>query len=208
MSPAFASTRSASAGSSRRLSRHPGQDLKYRRACSALRRARPCRGRARDHAAHRHHGLGQVNDARGDDRSHQRDHEQAHRHDRGPDRVRAQRQALGRSTSAKWAWTRSLRARLAPCAATGPGRDSRGGDARRGDRPHSAIRCRDRPPCALHRAHGGRPGVDQPPARLLSTPPAQPGTLDDRRHDSRRHLPAARPRHHRAVAWRSARSCA
>ena len=50
--------------------------------------------RARDRAADRHDRVGQVDDARGDDRPHQRDPGRAHHHARGPDRVPALRQAL------------------------------------------------------------------------------------------------------------------
>ena len=70
---------------------------------------------ARDHPADRHDRLGQVLDARGDDRPDQLFARQAHRHDRGPDRVPAPGQALGRSTSARSART-PLRS-SAPCAA-------------------------------------------------------------------------------------------
>ena len=51
---------------------------------------------------------------------------------------------------------RLLRARAAPRAAPGPGRDPDRRDARRGDGPHRAQRGRDRPPRALHAAHGRR----------------------------------------------------
>ena len=69
--------------------RDPPQDLHDRGADAAAGRAGTGRGGARDRAAHGHHGLGQVDDAGGDDRPHERDDDQAHRHDRGPDRVRA-----------------------------------------------------------------------------------------------------------------------
>ena len=45
-------------------------------------------------AGHRPHRLGQVDDARGDHRPHQHDLRQAHRHHRGPGRVRAPEQAV------------------------------------------------------------------------------------------------------------------
>ena len=57
---------------------------------------RICDERSRPGAVHRHDRLGQVDDARGDDRLHQLDAQRAHRHDRGPDRVPAPRQALDR----------------------------------------------------------------------------------------------------------------
>ena len=70
---------------------------------------------ARDHPAHRHHRLGQVDHARGDDRPHEPDDAEAHRHDRGPDRVPAPRPQLRSSTSARSARTR--RPSSAPCGA-------------------------------------------------------------------------------------------
>ena len=73
---------------------------------------------ARAHPAHRHHRLGQVDDARGDDRPHQHELREAHRHDRGPGRVPPPRQARRSSTSARSARTppRSS-ARCAACCA-------------------------------------------------------------------------------------------
>ncbi len=96
------------------VSRDPAPDQHDRRALAAAGGARTGRGGARHRAAHRYHRLGQVDDAGGDDRPHEQHDEQAHRHDRGPDRVRARRQALGRSTSARSAWTRPRSS--APCA--------------------------------------------------------------------------------------------
>ncbi len=51
---------------------------------------------ARADPVHRHHRLGQVDDARRDDRLHQRPALRAHHHDRGPDRVPAPRQEVDR----------------------------------------------------------------------------------------------------------------
>ena len=55
-----------------------------------------CRGAARPHSLHRNDRLGQVDDARGDDRPHQRDSQRAHHDDRGPDRVPPPRQEVDR----------------------------------------------------------------------------------------------------------------
>ena len=60
-------------------------------------------------------GSGQVDDAGGDDRPHEQHDEQAHRDDRGPDRVRARRQALGDQPARSRAWTRPPSS--GPCAA-------------------------------------------------------------------------------------------
>ena len=78
-------------------------------------RHRARRGGARDHPAHRHHGLRQVDHARGDDRPHEPDDAQAHRHDRGPDRVPAPRPLVRSSTSARSA--RTPPPSSAPCGA-------------------------------------------------------------------------------------------
>ena len=86
------------------------------------RRARPARGRhqarrggARDHPAHRHHRLRQVDHARGDDRPHEPDDGQAHRHDRGPDRVPAPRPQLDHQPAR--GRRRTPRPSSAPCGA-------------------------------------------------------------------------------------------
>ncbi len=89
---------------------------------------------ARDHPADRHHRLGKVDDARGHDRPHQPHDEQAHRDDRGPDRVRAPGQALGDQPARSRDGHGLLQARPAQGAAPGPRRDPRRRDARRGDR--------------------------------------------------------------------------
>ena len=59
--------------------------------------------------------------------------------------------------------------KLGPTArsAPGPRRDPGGRDARRGDGAHRAVRRRDRPPRALHRAHRGRRRDREPHHRLL-----------------------------------------
>ena len=84
----------------------PERDHPDRRARPAVRRPRagapPARPRARD----RPDRLRQDDLARGDDRRDQPHPRRAHRHDRGPDRVRARPPALRRSTSASSAPTR------------------------------------------------------------------------------------------------------
>ena len=99
-----------------RLPCDPLRDPLDRRPRPARGRPQPGRGGARDHPRHRHHRLGQVDDAGGDDRPHQRDPGPAHHHARGPDRVPARRQAARSSTSAKSAPTPSASA--ARCAAS------------------------------------------------------------------------------------------
>jgi hypothetical protein len=66
---------------------------------------------------------------------------------------------------------------------------------------------RDRPPGALDDPHDRRARDDQPDARLLPAPPAQPGARDARRHAARRHLAAPRARGRGRTGRRSARSC-
>ena len=60
---------------------------------------------------------------------------EAHRHDRGPDRVPAPRQALDHQPARGRHGHRLLQARAAPRPAPGPGRDPHRRDARRGDGP-------------------------------------------------------------------------
>ena len=78
----------------------PARILTVARADAAAGAREDLRGAARPGAVHRHHRLGQVDHARGDDRLHQRHARRAHRHHRGPDRVPAPRQEVDRSTSA------------------------------------------------------------------------------------------------------------
>ena len=97
------------------------------------------RGGARHHPAHRHDRLGQVDDARGDDRPHEPDDAQAHRHDRGPDRVPAPGPPSRSSTSARSGRTR--RPSSARCAASCARTPTSSSSAR------CATRRRSRPPC-------------------------------------------------------------
>ena len=97
------------------------------------------RGGARDRPAHRHDRLRQVDHARGDDRPHEPDDAQAHRHDRGPDRVPAPRPQLASSTSARSARTR--RPSSARCAACCARTRTSSSSAR------CATRRRSTPPC-------------------------------------------------------------
>ena len=165
------------------------------------------RGGARDHPPHRHDRLRQVDHARGDARPHEPDDGQAHRHDRGPDRVPAPRPQLDHQPARGRLRHRVVQARPAARAAPGPGHDPDRRDARRGDRPDRAERGRDRPPRALDAPHGRRLGVDQPHHRLLPAAPAAAGARDDRRHAEGHRLPAARPdRRRQRPRRRAARS--
>ena len=123
-----------------------------------------------------------------------RDDAKPHRHDRGPDRVPAPRQAARSSTSARSAWTpasfkRALRRVLRQdpdVILVGEMRDE--------ETVHTALtRGRDRPPRALDAPHRGRAGDDQPHHRLLPAAHAPAGPRDDRRHAQGRRLPAPRP---------------
>ena len=68
------------------------------------------------------------------------------------------------------------------------------GEMRDEETVHTALsRGRDRPPRALHAAHGRRAGDGQPHHRLLPAPPAAAGARDDRRHAEGHRLPAPRP---------------
>ena len=136
--PASASTRSSSAGGLARLSCDPVRDQDRRRAAAATGDRRDRRRGARTDPAHRHHRLGQVDDARGDDRPHQRELREAHRHDRGPGRVPPPRQGSIINQREGRRGHRLVRPRAAPRPASGPGRDPGRRDARRG---WSAPRC-------------------------------------------------------------------
>ena len=115
--------------------------------------ARARRRAARDHPRHRDDRLRQVDDARGDDRPHQRHARGAHRHDRGSDRVRPPRHALDDQPARGRRRHRLVQARAAARAAPGPGRDPDRRDARRGDRADRDVGRRDRPPRALDDPH-------------------------------------------------------
>ena len=165
-----------------RAARDPRRDQVGRRAHAPAGHHAARRGGARDHPAHRHDRLGQVDDARGDARPHEPDDAQAHRHDRGPDRVPAPGPAVDRQPARGGSGHRVVQARAAPRPAPGPRRDPDRRDARRGDGAHRAVGRRDRAPRPLDAAHRRRRRVDQPHHRLLPDPPAAAGAGDDRRH--------------------------
>ena len=100
--------------------RHPGVDQDDRRALAPARHPRAGRGGARDRAAHRDHRLGQVDDARRDDRPHQLDPPAPHRDRRGPDRVPPRGQEVDHQPARGRAWTpaRSSARCAASCART------------------------------------------------------------------------------------------
>ena len=147
---------------------------------------------ARPDPADRHHRLGQVDDARGDDRPHQLALREAHRHDRGPGRVPAPRQAVDHQPARGRRGHRLLRPRAAARAAPGPRRDPDRRDARRGDGAHRAVGGRDRPPRAVDDPHRRRRRVGQPHHRLLPAGRAAPGPRDAGRHAQGGGLAAAR----------------
>ena len=164
------------------------------------RRSRPSRGgppagrgAPRDHPADRHDRLGQVDHARGDDRPHQLDPGPSHRDDGGPDRVPPPGQPLDHQPARGRLGHRQLRQGDATRPAPGPRRDPDRGDARRGDRPHRALRGRDGPPRVVDPAHPRRVGDDQPDHRLLPAAPAAAGAGDARLDAEGRDLAAAGP---------------
>ena len=72
LGPLPRATSSSSAARRHGAARHPGRDPELRRAEPAAgRSSKICEERARADPRHRHHRLGQVDDARGDDRLHQ-----------------------------------------------------------------------------------------------------------------------------------------
>ena len=162
------------------LDRLPGDPLpgaNHRRPRPAAGHPGARRGAPRDRPAHRDHRLRQVDDARRDDRPHQRVAARAHHHARGSDRVPPRRQALDHQPARGRLRHQGLRAGDAPGAAAGPRRDPDRRDARRGDGADRAQRRRDRAPRALHAPYPRRHRDDQPdhrllPARICSSRPA------------------------------------
>ena len=119
--------------------RDPGEHQVGRRPAAAAGDHEAGRGGARDHPAHRHHRLRQVDDARGDDRPHEPDDEEAHHHAGGPDRVPPPGPHVDHQPARGRAGHRVLQALAAPRPAPGPGHDPRRRDARRGDGPDRAV---------------------------------------------------------------------
>ena len=92
----------------------PARIQSHPRADAAAGAREDLRGAPRPGALHRHHRLGQVDHARGDDRLHQRQPHRAHHHHRGPDRVPPPRQEVDRQPARDR--RRHPRLRRAPCA--------------------------------------------------------------------------------------------
>ena len=128
---------------------------------------------ARADPGDRHHRLGQVHHARGDDRPHQLQLRQAHRHDRGPGRVPPPRQAVDHQPARGRRGHRVLRPRAAARAAPGPGRDPGRRDARRGD--GAAPRCR-RPRPATSCSRRSTPSTRPSPSTASSTSSRRPSS--------------------------------
>ena len=129
---------------------------------------------ARLRARHGPDRLGQVHDARRDDRPDQRGAPRAHHDDRGPDRVPPPPPQLHRQPARAGRRRGELRARPEGRAAPGPRRDPRRRDARPRDDRDGADRGRDRPPRVRDPAHpghraDGRPHRRRVPARSSST---------------------------------------
>ena len=190
-SRASASTPSASAARSRSSAARSRFEIKIdRRAAASAGDQRARRRGARDHPADRHDRLGQVHDARGDDRPHQPRPREAHRHDRGPDRVPPPRQALDHQPARGRRGHRVLRARAAPRAAPGPGRDPGRRDARRGD--GRAPRC-PRPRPATSCSRRSTPSTRPRPSTASSTSSPSTSSAAGAR-DARRHAEGGRSR--------------
>ena len=113
-------------------------------------------------------GCGQVDDARRDDRAHQRDGRAS-----TSSRSRTRSSTCTGTTSSRDRPARGrqrhrlLRDRAPPRAAPGPGRDPDRRDARRDDGPHRARGRRDGAPGPLDGPHARRARDDQPDPRLL-----------------------------------------
>ena len=169
---------------------------------------RPGRRGARHRAADRHHRLRQVDHAGGDHRPHQPDDAQAHRHDRGPDRVPAPGPASRSSTSARSARTpasfkRALRRVLRQdpdVILVGEMRDE--------ETVQTALSAAETGHLVLSTLH--TVDATETVNRIIDFfPPHQQaaGPRDDRRHAEGDHLPAPRPdRRTATAASRRARS--
>ena len=160
-----------------RAARHPV----VRGARAAARRPQAHRAPARPRPRHRPDRLGQDDDARLDDRPHQRRLQPPHRDDRGPDRDPARRQGVDRQPARGRHRHRRLPLRAEAGAAPGPRRDPRRRDARRRDGEDRADRGRDRSPRVLDAAHDQRDRLDQPHHRLLPAARAAAGAHVARR---------------------------
>ena len=172
--------------------RHPGQDPDRPRAGPAGRAREDRAGAARPDPVHRHHRLGQVDDARGDDRLHQR---AAHASTSSRSRTRSSSCTATRSRSSTSARSRSTRAVVrrgaAHRAAPGPRRDPGRRDARLRDDRDRDHRGRDRPPGALDAAHARRDRDHQPHHLRLPAAPAEADPPAARGRAEGRHLACA-----------------
>ncbi len=162
---------------------------------------------SRHGARHGLDGHGQVDDARGDDRSHQHDQQLEHHQPRGPDRVRAQQQAQPDHPARARHAHPELRRGRARRAARGPRRHPRRRAARRRDDQHGDDGRGNGPPRARHAAHDERREVDRPHHRRPARRPARADeelpratacTPSSRRISSRRPTAAAAARSSRS----------
>ena len=162
---------------------------------------------ARPRARHRPDRLGQVDDARLDDRRDQPNAHRSHHHDRGSDRVPPPPQALHRQPARDRARRDRLRRRAPRRAASGPRRDPPRRDARPRDDLDRADRGRDRPPRLRHAAHAERAEHDRPHHRRLPRRAAGAGADAARQHaPGHRHPDAAPDRRRRGRVSRPSRS--
>src|SRR3569623_1347157 len=114
----------------------------------------------------------QVDDARRDDRPHQRDDVGSHPDARGADRVRAQAEALPRQPARGRRADALVQQRAQERAARGSRCDPRRRASRPRDGEPRAARRRDRPPRVCHRAHDERAADDRSSRRRVTNKPA------------------------------------
>ena len=193
----------------RRLPHHPdrAEDARSSSACPPVLQELHDEA-ARPRPRHRPDRLGQVDDARRDDRRDQPHARRSHHDHRGSDRVPPQTQALHREPARDRPRRDELRRRAPRRAPPGPRRDPPRRDARPRDDRDRAHGCRDRPPRLRHAAHPGRALHRRPAHRRLPGGPAGADPRPDRRDAAGRRHPDAPPDAPTArAAWRRSRSC-
>src|SRR5262249_12785637 len=136
------------------------------------------------------HRIGEVDDARRDDRPGQLDAEEAHPHPRGSDRVRPSVQGLPGESAGGRDSHEVVRRRVAGGAPRRPGRHPGRRDAGPRDDQPRADRRRDRPPRLRDAPHEERAEDDRPHHRRLPARPAAAGARAAGGGPAGRRLPA------------------
>ena len=154
---------------------HPARRAPLREAEPAPAGAAAGRRGAGADPGHRHHRLGQVDHPGGDGRLHQRQPGLPHRHHRGPGGVRLPGPEERHQPARGGLRYHLLRQGPARGPAAGPRRGPGGRDARPRDHRHRHDRRRDRPPGAVHPAHGRRLRDHQPHHLAVPAAPADAG---------------------------------